>query len=99
MSMPNVLASLGKRKHFQVDVTDEGALVAEENDQRDSLVMTNLGPNTAWAGNTPEEATPELGFPLLSGAGIVDDDSYSPWYFTTDTGETADIRGWEVTRP
>lgn len=97
--MPNAVPSLNSRQHFQVDVDDEGILVAAENDQRKTLVMINLGPNTAWGGKTLEEATPESGFPFLSGGGIIDEDSYNAWYFATDSGEAADIRGWEVTQP
>lgn len=94
----NTVPSGGRRQHFQVDVDDEGILVREENDDRLVLVMHNIGPDTAWGNVTLETATPDEGFPFPMGGTIIDDISIDAWYFSMDTGETADIRGWEIGR-
>ncbi len=96
--LENVISNKGVRKPIQVDVDEDGVLVSEANDNRNVVVIYNNGPDTAWGNNTLATATSEEGFPLLVGSAIVDSDTIDAWYFATDTGETADIRGWEVER-
>lgn len=95
-ALNNIISTKGRREPFQVDVDDSGILVRAINDDRTVLVMHNVGPDTAYGNITLETATPEEGFPLPIGGSIVDDGSIDAWYFSTSTGETADIRGWEV---
>lgn len=95
-SLSNIIPSKGRRRPIQVDVDDTGVEVVAENDDRAVVVLYNVGPHTAWGSNTLEDATPEAGFPLKADGAIVEDHSFDAWFFRTDTGETADIRGWEV---
>lgn len=97
--LSNMLPSLGRRVPFQIDVDEDGVLVKDANEKRKVIVLFNVGADTAWASNTLETATPEEGFPILPNGGLIEDASYDAWYVRTATGETADIRGWEVERP
>lgn len=95
----NTIPTKGKRRPISADVDSDGVEVCAANDSRLVAVLYNVGPDTAWASDALDTANPDDGFPVPMGSGIVDDDSADPWFFGTASGETADIRGWEVSQP
>lgn len=97
--LSNIIPTRGSRQPITISVDEEGILVSSANDKRAVVVMYNAGPDTAWANKTLETASPDDGFPLPSGGTIVDGDSVDAWFLKTESGETADIRGWEVQQP
>lgn len=94
--MENIVPTRGGRRSFNIDLDATGVEVSPASSNRTSFVLYNTGPDTAWGGKTLAEASPDVGFPILAGGGMVDNDSSDAWCFRTDTGETANIRGWEV---
>lgn len=98
-NLSNIIPTRGVRQHFNFDIDDEGQLVSQGDDDRQVLVLYNLGPDAVWGNKTLLSATPDEGTPILAGGALIDDNSSDSWYFATATGEEADIRGWEVIRP